>query len=228
MTDREKDPGGFFRFVSAQQVLGIYRACQDARGAVRSIIKSQRNPTDTDIHPGRYRIDTNKIFIGGMSAGSLMAMNTVYYQRHSQIDSSLPGVSTVLGDIDQDYYYGDTTINFLPNILGVLDMWGAIILHKNLSNQSSFFGGLQYHPPIIGFQGQGDIIFPPDRDFVYFSPPRSVSYDFLNRNLNTETHCLNTSSYSVDTFELNHDAIAIGIDRIWNMPWLVCGDLLRL
>ncbi len=97
------------QYTSAQQLLAIYRASQDARGAIRSIIKRQRNHS-ASFSDDPYQIDTNKLFVGGVSAGSIVAMNAVYYQKQFMIDAAYPGVSTALGSIDQNFYYGDPSV----------------------------------------------------------------------------------------------------------------------
>ncbi|MBS1745504.1 MAG: hypothetical protein JST21_04975 [Bacteroidetes bacterium] len=116
-TGHEGDPK--WQYVSAQQILAIYRACQDARGSIRSII--QANATET-----LFKINTNDIFVGGMSAGSLIAMNAVYYQSQAMIDAVFPNVSAALGSINPDFYaapppaIGDP--DYFPNIAGVINL----------------------------------------------------------------------------------------------------------
>ena len=68
LIDTRKPYAGYkYKYVSAQQILAIYRASQDVRGAVRTIIYKQR----TNGNDAAYKIDTNKLFLGGISAGSL-------------------------------------------------------------------------------------------------------------------------------------------------------------
>lgn len=67
------------KYTSVQQQLAVYRACQDARGAIRSIIKRQDNETTGDNWGDPYRINTSKIFVGGMSAGGVAAMSAAWY-----------------------------------------------------------------------------------------------------------------------------------------------------
>ncbi|MBS1744993.1 MAG: carboxylesterase family protein, partial [Bacteroidetes bacterium] len=119
-----------WQYVSAQQILGIYRAVQDARGAIRSIIKRQVNETSGDTWNDPYRIDTNYVFVDGMSAGSHIAMNSAYYPTQTMINKVFPNVSTALGGIDPDFYYaappatGDD--DYFHNIEGVVNLWGSM------------------------------------------------------------------------------------------------------
>ncbi|HRH49971.1 MAG TPA: alpha/beta hydrolase [Panacibacter sp.] len=199
------------KYISAQQILAIYRASQDVRGAIRTIIYKQRISSND----GNYKIDTNNLFVGGISAGSLAAMNAAYYERQGQIDSAWPGASTVMGDIDQDYYIGDTNINFIPKIKGVLDMWGAIAVHKSKSaNPGYFLGGNQGNPAMIAFQGYEDDIFPVDTSSLYFSPDVSPN----GTNYNNETNCLvSGSSFRIDTVANSVDSYAIGAEGIYKV-----------
>lgn len=216
--DNRKNPEGFFTYVSAQQILGVYRACQDIRGLIRSIIHMQRNPGSFDYFGEEFNIDTSNIFLGGMSAGSIMAMNAAYYQRQGQIDSAYPGASTVMGDIDAPYYVGDTTINFIPKIKGVLSMWGGMAIHKTMgSNPGSFFNGLPYIAPMIAFHGKNDDIFPTGMANIYHSPDAKPSYPV---NFNIEQNCLvNGTQYVLDDDLplLTIDAVGIGPDSIWSI-----------
>ena len=95
-------------YYSAQQVLAMWRAAQDARGAVRSIIKRQNANTEP------YKIDTSKIFIGGNSAGSVTAMNVAFYNKNTMLAAAFLSVNdpNVLDGINRAYYYGETTINY--------------------------------------------------------------------------------------------------------------------
>ena len=203
-----------FRNISAQQILTIYRGSQDVRGFLRSMIYKQQ----TNNNGGRFKIDENKIFLGGISAGSLIAMNAAYYERQGQIDSAWPGASTVLGDIDQDYYVGDTNINFIPKIKGVLDMWGVIGMHKSLYNSpQNFFNGNTNTPPIIAFQGDDDNIFAFRKTKLYFSPDSSAA-DGINYNI--ERNCLvYGTQFQIDD-DLptpHHDACAFGAQGIYEI-----------
>ena len=216
LIDNRFDPTGIFTYVSAQQILGVYRACQDIRGAIRSVIHMQRNKNQFNYFGGEFNIDTNNLFLGGMSAGSIMAMNAAYYQRQGQMDSSYPGAGSVLGDLDAPFYVGDTTINYIPKIKGVLSMWGGMAIHKTMGNNpESFFNGLGYIPPLIAFHGRNDNIFPYDSASIYHSPDSSRSKKV---NFNIVRNCLvNGSIYQVDINKDSIDAIAIGPDSLWRI-----------
>ncbi|MEP7317233.1 MAG: alpha/beta hydrolase [Panacibacter sp.] len=199
-----------YRYISAQQILAIYTACQDVRGAIRTIIYKQR----TNNNGARFKIDDSKLFLGGISAGSMAVMNAAYSERQGQIDSSWSNASAVLGDIDAPYYVGDTSINFIPSIKGVLDMWGAIQMSISLKGDpGSFFNGNTGNAPLIAFQGSADDIFPSDTTSVYFSPDSSRS---KKTNYNSVSNCLlKRSAFTLDNVDHTPDAYAIGAESIY-------------
>lgn len=202
-----------YNYVSVQQILGIYRALQDARGAIRSIIYRQRiNDNGAD-----FRIDTNRIFLGGMSAGSLMAMNAAYYEKQWQTDTVYENPGTVLGDIDASFYVGDTTISYFSKIKGVLNLWGSFGVPVNLWNDpAAFISRNTYTPPLISFHGAKDPIFYIGRQFTYNSAD-SLG-DRFRFNFNTERNCLvRGSSFSLDKDADSPDAVSLGADPLYAM-----------
>ena len=215
LVDRRLHTGTRVENTSAQQMLAIYRACQDVRGAIRSIIKRQIHHSDFPNDP--YQIDTNNIFLGGMSAGSVIAMNAMYYQSQTQINQISPNTINVMGSINAPWYYGDTTINFVPKVKGVLNMWGGMFIPTNkLSNPASFFVGNTNNPPIISFHGMLDSIFYITYKDVYFSPDSSTTKHI---NFNTERNCLvNGSAYTLSPNSFgNPDLRILGSINIYNM-----------
>ncbi len=201
-TGRYLDPT--FTYLSAQQLLAEYRAFQDARGAIRSIIYHQQNQTSL-FQNDLYHIDLSRIFLGGNSAGSIIALHTAYYNAN-QIAAVFPAVGTVtianaLGPIDADYYYGAPTIEYQSRVKGVLDMWGQMALPKSYAvngNYKDFWinNNNTILPPIIGFHGQADGTLPIDINPITFSP---VNPKLPNgKTLNSETTCLLSSPFKLD------------------------------
>ncbi len=184
-------------YYSVQQMLAIWRACQDALGAIRSIIKRELSTTAPAQRETQFHIDINNIFLAGNSAGSVIAMSIAYYTHQMFIDAFPPGIddSDVLGDINQNYYYGGdgsgaNGINF--TIKGVVDLWGGISLPNpyTVSNPGAFFFKNGHTlPPTIAFCGALDPTFPP------------ISKTLKFHLLTTESYCLNdltgNTSYTV-------------------------------
>jgi len=72
-----------FNPLSTQSMIrASYRAVQDTRAAIRFLME----------YASDYRIDTNKIFIIGNSAGSITALHTVFISKESERPASTYGV----------------------------------------------------------------------------------------------------------------------------------------
>ena len=204
---RVLDPtNNFSSYKTVQQEAAVYRASQDMRGAIRSIIKRERMQNQP------YRIDTNKIFIGGASAGGLMSMNSAWYT-NSMVYAAFPTqpgypqVKDVLGPIDADYYSGEPTINFNSRIKGVMILWSGMgIPYKYKNNQSAFFTQAKLKP-LIAFHGIYDRVFPYYMDTLqdtYFSPPPKNKSDF---DYNKEVRCLIDTPYKLDNVAKTADLV---------------------
>lgn len=194
-------------YTSAQQWLALYRAIQDARGAIRSIVLRQLN-LSTFGDP--YSIDTAHIFLGGISAGSILALHTAYLQTQSKADNVFPGVKNVLGSINQNWYYADTTVTF-PSIKGVLDMWGALTVPYNKRNDpGSFFTN---KIPVISFHGLRDSLVWPGTVPIFFSDTLIIG----GINFGKESRCINNPPYKVPGSVGTPDMASIGSRSIYSM-----------
>jgi hypothetical protein len=200
-------------YVTAQQMLAIYRAMQDARGAIRSVIKMQQNGVfGTVAHP--YQIDVNKIFLAGISAGSLISLGAGFFGEgaigQSKIDAVFPGVSAAfagstpdLSSIDPTGVYyadrSDLSFDYHTKITGILNCWGALFIpNANLSQPYNFFSGQGFSlPPVISFCGFSDPVFWYTYQGVYFSP--NTPDPLTGLICNTESRCLPGGSYTVPT-----------------------------
>ncbi len=180
-------------YYTVEQMLAIWRAGQDARGAIRSIVKREANGLEL------FHIDPNRIFLAGNSAGSVVAMNVAFYTVPGMLASAFPSnISTlgVLGNINQDYYFGETSYTY--KIAGVLDLWGGMLLpspytlDESASNlnppEKFFFQTGNIPPPVIAFCGNKDDVFPPTGQLLQFPPSTVYHYqaDFISTNV-----CLN-------------------------------------
>ena len=176
------------RYYSVYTVAAIYKGSQDTRGGYNSIIKRELN--HNSFPQMKYRIDTSAIFVGGASAGSLVMMTAVYYQKQYMMDSICPGAKAVFGSINYPYYYGDSTINYIKYIKGCINMWGEWQLPPSvLSNLSAFFSG-DKKPlvPMIAFCGKRDSTFYPNTQNYYYDTERNFST--LHIDMKKTTYCL--------------------------------------
>jgi len=213
--------GKTINYTTAQQMLAIYRACQDGRGAIRSIVKYEKNGWGTG---HIWRIDIDKIFVGGISAGSVVAMHSVYYQNQSQwnavFQGNIVGSLGDMDDIDNDYYYAGSETPFpdydddtdYGTILGVIDCWGALFVPATVAYNNdpfSFFVANDGMPPLIGFHGKADETFDYNRQAVYFSRP-GTTYPLYE-----ETNCLYGTYNFIDNSK--PDAILLRTQSIYEM-----------
>ncbi len=142
------DPAGT---LTAQQILAIYRAFQDGRGAIRSIIKRQQNHSSWN---DPYQIDINNMVVGGASAGGAIALSLAYYPTQSMINQVVKNddVEDALGPIDMDFYYGETSIEYYSRIKGVINMWSNAFLPVSYYNNPwGFFDDNTIFPQLYRF-----------------------------------------------------------------------------
>jgi len=200
---RIKDTIELGKYTSVQQMLAIYRAFQDGRGAIRSIIKRQFNIANNHLP---YQIDTNHIFVVGQSAGASIANQLAYYTDQAMIDSIFPvpagepSFSAALGPINADYYFGDTSIEYHSKIKGLCSMWGGFpipMVNNNSIDEYKFLTRGYKNPliPFIGFMGIKDPVFPYEakKQKIYYPPD-----DTSNAKYVIETNCL-----LIDTMKIN-------------------------
>ncbi|MBS1560980.1 MAG: alpha/beta hydrolase fold domain-containing protein [Bacteroidetes bacterium] len=119
-----------------------HRAIQDGHAALRFISRNAAS----------VRIDTNWLFVGGQSAGSLLALGMVYADQ-SELDSvsllyGTTSVSTELGDVHAS---GNALTNSY-SIKGVFNNWGGIVASEvdvdEMIPTIAFHGGLDPLVPI--------------------------------------------------------------------------------
>lgn len=115
----------------------VYRAAQDARAALRFI----------KMHGQSAKIDTNKIFIGGGSAGAGTAINTAYLDQAELVGTDF----SQWGPLDGKGIYDYPTYGL--RVKGVINLAGAII-HKTYINNGD--------EPMISFYGTEDIYYKDD------------------------------------------------------------------
>jgi acetyl esterase/lipase len=121
-------------------VLANYRAMQDAHAAMRFLAANA----------AKYQIDTKWLFIGGGSAGAIMALNVAYANPKSTDEHVAYAMST-LGGIDTA---GNTyTTKF--KLKGICDLWGALSDSTLITKRTAL--------PTIFFHGTADGTVPYDK-----------------------------------------------------------------
>ena len=220
------DPDNGFninKYVTVQQTLAIYRAMQDARGAIRTIIQRQ---LDQNAQGGThvFEFDDNTIFVGGTSAGSILALSVAYTPGPGRIAqifpaaSGSPTIAQVLGPINAPYYYGPTSINIINRIKGVLNCWGEVFFPMSYDGvESTFLDQTVNIPPMIAFHGIADntnYIGKAKLNFAYPGYNPYPPYPDLNR----EDLCtINNQTYQLDTTASLPDLISEGSYGMYNI-----------
>ncbi len=182
-------------YTTAQQALCYYRAFQDIRGAIRSIIQRNR---DGQV----YKFDENNIFLAGNSAGALMSINAAYYPTYPgtadpqpMIDAIDAGAHNYLGPVDQNYYYGDPSMEYQTKIKAILNCWGNGFIPKDKKTTPQDYFPAASKIPMISFHGYQDaVVYFADRPVFYPQPGTTSMPDPLHPNeeieINPETRCL--------------------------------------
>ncbi|HNP22906.1 MAG TPA: T9SS type A sorting domain-containing protein [Panacibacter sp.] len=220
-TGRIKDPqsvaGETGNYMSASNFLAIYRAYQDARGSVRSILSRQLSNT-----PPPYRIDPDNIYVGGVSAGGFVALSLAYYTP-DMLYEIFGDAQPKLGSLNENAYKGSPDINF--KIKGVLNLWGGTYIPAAYgSSVSGFFvknidkRGNSLNPPMIAFQGAQDNVVPVKKANVYYS----VSSSFIKTKVCTDAGDTYYSLSNNDTDKARKDLIMYGSQNMYD---LLTGDL---
>lgn len=211
---------------SVFQNAASYRTAQDLRGAIRYIIYRELNQ-GTDGINDPYRIDVTNIFLGGASAGAVAMQSASYYFQTSgqgMLNAVYPAqgsnISTILGNINIDFYKGNDNLNYMQAVKGICNLWGSVNVPKSFFtggnfHPQDFFDSLPYKPPVIAFCGKEDKVFPYIGQRVYYSPygGTSSAHDFYNRT----GYCLINPSYVLEGTPNSIDMVNLGAYGFYDM-----------
>jgi len=127
----------------------IYRAAQDYHAAIRYL----KEYADT------YGIDTNYVFVGGVSAGGFSAMHAVFLDENERpaatYQSGIGGVNPDLGCLS----CSGNNYDHSSSVRGIINLWGAV-LDTNFIQQEELV-------PMALFHGTDDLIVPYDYGFPF-------------------------------------------------------------
>ncbi len=122
-----------------------YEATQDGHAAMRYLVHQ------ADI----YGIDTSLLFVGGSSAGSIIALNIAFMRNENRPRSSYKVMlGPDLGDIESSG--NNLHVDF--KIKGVANMWGGVNDINQISNADA---------SIISFHGDADSVLPINHDYPF-------------------------------------------------------------
>lgn len=159
-----------------------YRAIQDGHAAMRFVVNNAN----------AVRIDTNWIFIGGQSAGSLLALGMVYADQ-SELDSvsllyNATAVSTELGNL---YTSGNNLTNTY-SIKGIFNNWGGVGSYEVDFNEML---------PTIAFHGELDptVLIDADNTFLHYTlnGSRAIHNDLIANNICSEITIDTTGGHGI-------------------------------
>ena len=189
------------------QQVAVYRAVQDARGAIRSAVKMQAD----GVFGTKFKFDENKVFGAGASAGAGTILTLTYLQNQDMIDEVSPGFKDRLGNINVDYYYAPPSYP-LPQIRGILNMWGNFPMPgsiKTPAQAATFFNRNNYLAPMIAFQGLTDDVVKFDSRYEKF--PRFDTSVGPRGNYDTTSFCIdNGGLISINPAADGQDLLMIG------------------
>ena len=211
-------------YTTTQQELALYRGQQDGRGAIRSIMKRNQS----GYHDGLFRFNEDQFFVGGASAGSVIALGCAYFRDEAMINAVFlskagkPTIKDALGPLQADYYFGeipDDTHPYWPKIAGVFNCWGGIFIPKALdTHEYDFFASSNPddNPPMISFQGELDDVFPYKDNVqqdVYYSTTVSVPPHYEKEN----SCLLITPQYFFDRSTISQAQVKVKVGSTLNM-----------
>ena len=122
-----------------------YESIQDAHAALRFLLA----------HAEEYGIDTNNIFIGGTSAGSITALGAAF-----MTDQNLPAIfeDRNLRETCGSLHTSGNSCRRSPRIKAVANMWGALYDLNELNGR---------YIPVISFHGTDDNTVPYDIGYPF-------------------------------------------------------------
>lgn len=160
-----------YDFTEYGQYKARYRAIQDGNAALRFIVNNANT----------VRIDTNWLFVGGQSAGALLAMGMVYADQFELDSISLLynaiATSAELGNLHTS---GNTLTNTY-SIKGIFNNWGAAVESEIDPDELL---------PTIAFHGERDSTVLIDADFSFdhytLNGSRALHTTLISNNICSE------------------------------------------
>lgn len=107
---------GFFPVDSVNAIKAVLRATQDLKAAIRYFYKDRATANT-------YKIDTNRIFIGGSSAGAITALHTGYLDKACEIADYIDATNlAALGGMEG----ASGNPGYSTRVAGVINLCGAL------------------------------------------------------------------------------------------------------
>lgn len=171
-----------YNFTEYGQYKARYRAIQDGHAAMRHIVNNAN----------AIRVDTSWLFVGGQSAGSLLALGMVYADPFELDSISLlynpTAVSAELGNL---YTSGNNLTNSY-SIKGIFNNWGGVTKTEMDFNEML---------PTVAFHGELDTTVKIDADnsFLHYTlnGSRAIHNDLVAKNICSELTVDTTGGHGI-------------------------------
>ncbi len=137
----------FLLFNQHLVVDAVIKATSDLKAAIRYF---KRDAASSNI----YKIDTTKIILGGVSAGSIAALHTAYVDDINE-DPALTAALTANGGLE-----GNTDLPAPDNLLSTYNSKGAVAVLNIAGGISDTSLIDSFNPPIYSSQGSADEVVP--------------------------------------------------------------------
>ncbi|MBK8298212.1 MAG: alpha/beta hydrolase fold domain-containing protein [Saprospiraceae bacterium] len=171
-----------YDFTEYGQYKARYRAILDGHAAMRYAVNNAN----------AVRIDTSWIFVGGQSAGSLLALGMVYADQ-SELDSisllySGTATSVELGNLNTSGNNLTNTYSFK----GIFNNWGGVAESEVDFNEML---------PTVAFHGELDptVLIDADNSFLHYTlnGSRAIHYDLITNNICSEITIDTTGGHGI-------------------------------
>lgn len=171
-----------YNFTEYGQYKARYRAIQDGHAAMRHIVNNAN----------AIRVDTSWIFVGGQSAGSLLALGMVYADPYELDSVSLAyNATSVSAELGNLYTSGNNLTNTY-SIKGIFNNWGAVT--KTEMDISEML-------PTVAFHGEFDTIVKinSDNSFLHYTldGSRAINNTLLANNICSELTIDSTNEHGI-------------------------------
>jgi len=158
-------------FDSITSVQSIVRAVQDMKASIRYFRNDYANGN-------QYKINTNLVFVGGYSAGAIMAIHTAYWDENDSDIQYINDIVQAEGGLEGQ---SNNFLSFSSDVQGVLNQSGAIIRKEWIDANE---------PSIYSYHGNNDFIVPIGTGLAAGALVADGSQQISNRalQLNIENH----------------------------------------
>ncbi len=151
----------------------ILQGMQDAKAAIRFFRKDAATTNS-------YKIDPDKIFLGGHSAGSMVALHAVYLDDLTEADATFQGIINNNGGLDGN----SGNAGYSSDVKGCINLSGSL-LDKNYITANN--------TPLLGIYGTSDTVMP-FLDGTFSLPTISSISVSGSSSLNERAKAVNSSS----------------------------------